>query len=538
MKKKFSSSLVLLSLILLQQLDAQSLKPKGAPNTPVEQKEPPEDLLGRSTPRGTALGFIKAAQGQTFERAAEYLDSRLRPRDRQELARKLFVVVDRKVSLSPGSLSNKPEGDLEDGLPTSRERIGVVKSESGDVEILLDHVQRGKENPLWLFSSATLREIPGLYEEVTPLWIEQYVPEKLQAIRWLSIPLYRWIILILSIPLIFGLAALFARILALLLRPLLRRLTPEGDERSRLANVLGPLRLQVLALFFFGAEYLGLALIARSFFHQVGVTLTVIALCWLLVRLMDLVAELTVKRLQRIDRLGDLALVRLANRLAKVTTVIVASLVLLYLAGINLTAVLTGLGVGGLAIGFGAQKTIENLFGGIMVISDKPITVGDVCRADNFLGTVEDIGFRSTRIRTMDRTVVSIPNGQLAAMSLENFTLRDRFWLHHTLRLRYQTTVDQLRTVLEESRRILAAHPKVEPGSARSKFIRFGDFSLDIEVFAYILESDYVVFLTIQEELLLQILGIVEASGTSLATPGFAQNASIMKSGPDDFKAR
>jgi MscS family membrane protein len=513
MKNKFYSSLVLFCLILLQQLDAQTLKLKGPPNSPVEQQPPLEDLLGRSTPRGTAFGFIKAAQGQSFERAAEYLDSRLKPRDRQELARKLFVVVDRKLSLSLSSLSNKPEGDLEDGLPTSRERIGIVKSESGDVEILLDRVQRGKDNPIWQFSSATLQGIPGLYEEVKPLWFEPYVPERLRTIQWLSIPLYRWIVFPLIIPLIFGFAALFARILTLLLRPLLRRLTREEQHR-RLATMAGPLRLQVLALFFFGAVPLSINLIARRFFHHVAVTLTVIALCWLLMRLLDLVAELTVKHLQRLNRVGEIALVRLVTRLSKVTAVIGASLVLFYFAGFNLTAVLTGLGVGGLAIGFGAQKTIENLFGGIMVISDKPITVGDVCRADNFFGTVEDIGFRSTRIRTMDRTVVSIPNGQLAIMSLENFTLRDRFWFHHTIRLRYQTTGDQLRFVLAEIRNLLAGHPQVESESARTKFIQIGNLSLDIEVFAYVLETDYVVFLTIQEEFLLQIMGIVEASGT------------------------
>ena len=141
---------------------------------------------------------------------------------------------------------------------------------------------------------------------------------------------------------------------------------------------------------------------------------------------MDVVTESTLERLRRAKRSEATAMVRLINRLLKAAAVIVAGLVLLYLADIDLTAVLAGLGVGGLAIGFGAQKTIENLFGGIMVISDKPVNIGDICRAGEFFGTVEDIGLRSTRIRTLDRTVVSIPNGQLATMSLENFTARDR----------------------------------------------------------------------------------------------------------------
>ena len=214
-----------------------------------------------------------------------------------------------------------------------------------------------------------------------------------------------------------------------------------------------------------------------------------IALCWLSLRLMDLVTALTLERLHRVNRSEETALVRLLNRLAKAAALIVAGLSLLFLAGIDLTAVLAGLGVGGLAIGFGAQKTIENVFGGIMVISDKPANVGDVCRAGEFFGTVEDIGLRSTRIRTMERTVVSIPNGQLANMSLENFAVRDRIWFHHTLRLSVRTTADQLRQVLSGIRQLLEAHPKVDARSARTRFIRLGSWSLDVEVFAYVLRD-------------------------------------------------
>jgi MscS family membrane protein len=212
-------------------------------------------------------------------------------------------------------------------------------------------------------------------------------------------------------------------------------------------------------------------------------------------------------------------MVRLINRLAKAAVVILAGLVLLYLAGIDLTAVLAGLGVGGLAIGFGAQRTIENLFGGIMVISDKPVNIGDTCRVGEYFGSVEDIGLRSTRIRTLGRTVVSIPNGQLATMSLENFTVRDRIWFHHSIGLAVQTTADQLRQVLTGIRQILRTHPQLETASARTRFIGFGRWSLDVEVFAYVLERDFAAFLAIQEELLLGIMDVIAKSGTSVAVP-------------------
>jgi MscS family membrane protein len=187
--------------------------------------------------------------------------------------------------------------------------------------------------------------------------------------------------------------------------------------------------------------------------------------------------------------------------------------------GIDVTAALAGLGVGGIAIAFAAQKTIENLFGTVTVIVDEPIRVGDYCRAGNISGTVEDIGLRSTRIRALDRTLVTIPNGQLAAMSIENFAHRDKFLFRHDIRLRYETTPDQLRHILAEIRKIMSEHPKVESASIRIRFIRFGDSSLDLEVFLYVFALDLEVFLEVQEDLLLRIMDIIEASGTWVALP-------------------
>jgi len=135
------------------------------------------------------------------------------------------------------------------------------------------------------------------------------------------------------------------------------------------------------------------------------------------------------------------------------------------------------------------------------------------------MGTVENIGLRSTRIRTLNRTVVSVPNGQLAVMSLENFTMRDKIWFHHTLRLRCETKADQLRYILAEIRKMLYEHSKVESQSARIRFIGFGNSSLDLEVFAYVLETEYEPFLHVQEDLLLRIMDIIEASGSGLAFP-------------------
>jgi MscS family membrane protein len=371
---------------------------------------------------------------------------------------------------------------------------------------------------LWLFSSESLQEVPGLYREIQPVWLEQFVPDRFRTRRWFHVPLYQWIAGLLALPLILVIAAILSRALIVLLRPLARRLTQEQDA-SRLARNAWPLRLQVLACVIYAASQYSVSLLARRFWTSVAITLTVIALVWLLMRLGDMFTDLLTRRLLRLNRSVDIMLVRLTNRLGKVALAIVGGLFLLHQAGVNLTAVLTGLGLGGVAIAFAAQKTLENLFGGIMIISDKPIQVGDFCRAGEFLGVVEDIGLRSTRLRTVDRTIVSIPNGQLATLSLENFTLRDRIRFRHLIGLRYETTAGELRYVLDGIDRLLREHSRVDSQDARVRFVGFGSSSLDVEILAYILTTDFTVFLGIQEDLLLRIMDIIEASGTAVALP-------------------
>jgi len=132
---------------------------------------------------------------------------------------------------------------------------------------------------------------------------------------------------------------------------------------------------------------------------------------------------------------------------------------------------------------------------------------------------VEDIGLRSTRIRTLDRTVVTIPNGQFASMSLENFAKRDKIWFHPKFGLRYETSADQLRYVLAQIRRLLYEHERVELGSARIRFVRFAGDSLELEIFAYVLTADFGEFLAIQEDILLRIMDIVKDAGAVFAIP-------------------
>jgi MscS family membrane protein len=268
-----------------------------------------------------------------------------------------------------------------------------------------------------------------------------------------------------------------------------------------------------------GLPLFALALPVDRVLEGIATVLLVLGVTWWLLRAVGVAAEVASERLSAEGRPGALGLVPLGRRATQVFLVLLAIIAVLQNLGVNVTGILAGLGVGGLAVALAAQKTVENLFGGLTLAADQPVRVGDFCRFAGRVGTIEEIGLRSTRVRTLDRTLVTIPNAEFSALSLENFTQRDRIWFHAMLGLRYETSADQLRHVLTGLRNLLRADSRVDPMPARVRFVGLGAHSLDLELFAYIRTRDFDEFLGIREELLLAIMDCVAASGTGFAFP-------------------
>ncbi len=204
--------------------------------------------------------------------------------------------------------------------------------------------------------------------------------------------------------------------------------------------------------------------------------------------------------------------------MAKTVLVGVALVAILDTLGVDVTTGIAALGIGGLALALGAQKTIENLVGSVTVIADEPVRVGDFCKVGDVLGTVEDIGMRSTRIRTNERTVVTIPNGVFSSQQIENYSRRDRYLFAPTIGLTYDTDAALMRRVLDGIRQVLEEDDNVadEP---RVRFASFSAHSLDIEIFAYINTFDYGLSLGMREQVLLKIMDKIAELGASIAFP-------------------
>jgi len=517
--------LVLLGLVIVTSALAAAPAAVAPASTPPSEAPPANvDPLGRDTPRGTVIGFMKAASDLDYQKAAQYLDTRGVARPIADRIAELHDVLNRVLQTSVlDRLSKVPDGDRGDDLPPNLERIGEFKVGTTALDVTLERVERKDQPPIWRFSAATLKQIPDVYQQIRPLWIESYLDSNLwpplTQTRLMGVPLWKWFGLPLMLIVVWLLSRLVSLGLIAVLRPLMFRLTGERAA-DPVARIVGPVRATALAgviLVWSGISQL--PLLNRFVLGLVGAAVGVIGLAWLTVRLIDITAEVVKARFRRLNHPGSISVAELAARLSKVLIVILAALILLHFSGFELTTALAGLGIGGIAIAFAAQKTLENLFGGITIISDQPVRVGDFCKAGDVVGIVESIGLRSTQIRTLDRTVVSVPNGQMSAVNIENYGFRDKVWFRPTLNLRYETQADQLRYVLAQIRRLLYEHPMVENESARIRFVRLGGSSLDVEIFAYVLTGDFARFLEVQEDLLLRIMDIVAASGTTFAFP-------------------
>jgi MscS family membrane protein len=479
--------------------------------------EPPKDILGRTTPRGAVLGFLSAARKGNAEIATLYLSTPLRGAPAQALAQQLAAVLDRRLPARLNELSDKPEGSLPDPLRPDEDLVGTISTSKGDLDILLERVDRGRLGIVWLFSGRTLEAIPDVFQELSTPPVEKILPEFLVKTRLASIPLFEWVAVFLGMPFLYLLTGALNRFLGLAAGAC-RRYLLRNPNLQNPSILSAPIRLLLLALIIYWLlSRVGLPLLARQFWSTTVLIIVIIASAWLLMLLGRWGESYIMGRRPAMS--GSAAVLRLIRRVTNTLIFFAALLFALYHFGIDPTAALAGLGVGGIAVALAAQKTLENVIAGISLIADKAVRVGDTLKLGDMVGTVVDVGLRSTSIRTLDRTLVSVPNGQIANMSLEVLSVRDKFWFHPLIGLRYETNPSQLRSIINGIRDLLVEHSCVDTPSVRVNFLRLSAFSLDVDIFSYVFAGDWAEFLRIQEELLLSVIEIVHHAGAEVAFP-------------------
>jgi len=483
------------------------------------------DPLGRVSPRGTILGFSRAAEHGDNAVAAQYLQLEGGQRENAAyLTSELKSLIDRELQESVGNISDLPAGALDDGLPADEERIGPLHIRDQRIFITLERRKDPDYGQVWLISAETLRAIPAIARVDDKTWIESHLPQALQRRELLGASLAHWSVLL-------GLLA--ATFVALwfagtALQFAIHRLVRDPYRRAEWDAWYDATRWPALVLLTIVAQFilippLGFPLTFRVAYARVGLVIFAVSLTWLLrlsLKLGFAHARLLVRGK---DRASTQSLMLLVERMLQALLIIIAIVILLVLLGVESKTALAGLGVIGVALALGAQKTVENLLGGIFLLSDKALAVGDYCTIGTQSGTVEDVTLRSVRLRTPQQSLVSLPAGSLAQAGIENFATREKMLILATLRLRYGTSVEQLRQILEGIRSLLRQHSRVEHASAYVRLTSFAADAIELELLAYVQTAEPELFRGIREELLLQIASVIETAGSALAPTHFIQ---------------
>ena len=429
------------------------------------------------------------------------------------------------------NLESVPDEDaFDDGVSPAKWRIP-------DTPIWIVQADKGAREGEFLFSESTVMVAPRFYQGIKDLPLQtslpiiswhramrqitgpmipaallRIVPQSLRDF-WLDTPKWKVIAVVL-------LCALATLLLLVFHRAINRRET-ENRVGFLLRRALTP--LTILAVVWSLKDFIDNQIFVSGAFSAVVVDMATILInagaVWLLWLVMLAIFERIVQARGIPEDSFDAQLWRLGAR----TIGTLASVVIIGNAaqelGLPLYSVVAGLGVGGLAVALAIRPTLENLIGGIMLYLDQPVRIGDFCSFGDKTGTVETIGVRTTKIRALDRTLISIPNAALADMQLINWAKCDRMLISATIGLRYETENDQLRYVLVKFREMLHAHPKIHSETVRVRFADFGQSSLDIGVRIYALTQDFNEYHAIREDVLLRMSEIVKNSGSGFAFP-------------------
>jgi MscS family membrane protein len=466
------------------------------------------------------MGALKAGQRRDFATAALYMQADPnQPMDRIRVARELTALrtyFKGNVDL----LSDEPAGEVEAGLPPGEVRAGVITVGDTAVDVLLVRVNDSVSGKIWLVSNETVAQIPQLYAEVknqNPTGIDRIAVFAMGGKLVLGMSLRQWLGWLISIPISWALAVLLSFLLSVPRRVWLRlRKLPVSTIWQTPLGL--PLKCIIAILIHSIFVYLlAPPLLYRTYYYRFLAALLAACLAWLASKITDQGFNEAVAY-SRTHHNGGESILILMQRITRVGMLIIAFFAALALFGLNVKTALAGLGIGGLAIALGAQKTLENLIGGVSLLMDKAVQVGDFCKIGDRVGTVEDIGLRSLKIRTLDQNMLVVPNGLLATMQFENMKSRPKLLLNQNFSLRIETQVEQLRFVLDRIKNMMDNHPLIESGS-RVRVASVIGAAFQLELFAYGKTGDWTEFTAVRQDIVLKIAEIVEGSGTGFAAP-------------------
>lgn len=521
------SCFLLLSPIAVLAQTAEEPEPSAVVPAAESEPVPHEHASARATMRTFLEAFdptLHPAGTDGLAIASACLDlseirSTVRERLGREYARQLKEILDRSELIDLDALSDDPEAE------PWRLSVG-----DGAGEVVLAPDQRGE----WLFTRETVEAVPTLYRavesqeivegviEATPLtpalWLRSQVPAPLRRVGFL-LEYWQWAGLFVLVLLALILDRLVTTILRGTVERYLARRT-ESIERGDLDRALRPTGWLVGALVvWFGVLLLGLPPMLLDALITVVEFLAAAAFVWAIYRAVDVITAVLAVRATRSENKFDDLLVPLVRTSLKVFIVAFGFVFLAEVVNLPLGGVIAGLGVGGLAIALAAQDAVKNFFGSLMILLDRPFAVGDWVKIGEVEGTIAELGFRSTRVRTFYDSIVTVPNANMISATVDNFGRRRyRRWSTH-LAITYATPPDAIEAFCEGIRELVRRHPFTRKDAFEVHLNRLGTSSLDVLLYIFFDAPDWSTELRERHRLALDILRLGHQLGVEFAFP-------------------
>ena len=509
--------IVLISSTSVRAADASVLG-VGSSEAGEEARAPIPDSFGRDTPRQTVQSFINALSENDFLLASNYLN--LSKSDNPTpIVRQFKQALDAGGRFQPDlQINNTPEGNLTDQLPTNQEQVGNISINDKDVSLILERVVAENGKQYWQFSSGTLSLIPEVIENTEPTLISRYTMERLEDKKLFG---YQLADLVAAIMLALG-SFLLTYIFVWLCYHFLRVAYPRvrGEPLPLPDKIILPLSVVIMALILSEVMvYSGVSVTLREPVNRFTDIASWLAITWLLLRIVDVLFTRAVNLSYRKNHIERVSILGLMRKVTKALLLIFAVIVIFGNLGFDLTTGIAALGVGGLALALGAQKTIENLVGSVVVVADSPVRIGDYCKFGTYEGTVIDIGIRSSRVRTLSRTIVTVPNGDFSSMQIENFTSRDMFQFLHNLYIKRDADIDVVFKMVQDLDEFLNDHELTNREWNQANISELRQDCYVIQLRSYLNASGAVEFFGKQDVLLIDILTLVKKYKVEHALP-------------------
>lgn len=513
---KYIFSIILL-LTFLQEINAQKQ----------DNRINESEIFPLTTPQRTVSAHLIFLQSENYnpKKAAKALyPFGYGQKQREKLAIKLLQILDGKnlvvdTSLVPNTVEHYDS-------VSKTQRYYLFPSELPDVYLERKYipVQKGYR---WLYSRHTLKNIEKIHKEIYPFGLDkllEMLPERANN-KFLGLALWQYIGILIVIGLAFVLHWLFTFIFNTVIRKILARVFQrkqkwEKEFRKLIKAMARPasffmlfwilsIILPVLQLpVWIAGNILLFIEIAQPVFIAVIAT-----------RLVDFVGSHLAKMAEKTKGTMDDQLIPLVRKTVKFLIVLVVSLVILQKLDFNVTTLLTGISIGGIAFALAAQDTIKNFFGSVTIFLDRPFQVGDWVVGSGVDGTVEEVGFRSTRVRTFHNSLVYIPNGKLADMTIDNMGLRAFRRFKTTISITYDTPPRLIDAYVTGLRKIVNMHPDTRKDSFHIYLNEFSASSLDILFYIFFEVPDWADELRARHEVMLATIKLAERLGVRFAFP-------------------